>query len=170
METLLHGIKACSTLRSCSPIEGSTYKPRRRRGITRNTKKTGVATSRLQRNTAQFLHGSITRMKIDVIVQICELPFKTGGIRQYAYFILIKMRHTTYNFQHNLTPRRFTDTPMYYRCLFQSYNTYRRKGCLHLVNSGKLRQQPLRHLKVCQCPLVLCSIIRLISPIMRKEK
>ena len=85
-------IKACSTLRSCSPIEGSTYKPRRRRGITRNTEKTRVATSRLQCNTTQFLHGSVTRMKIGVVVQISELPFKTGGIRQYAYFILIKMR------------------------------------------------------------------------------
>ena len=56
--------------------------------------------------------GNSSRKKVYVIVQIGELPFESGGIGQYSYGVIVKMRNAVYNFQYRLFAGGISYTPV----------------------------------------------------------
>ena len=98
---------------------------------------------------------SVTGIKVHIVVQIGELPLETGGIGEYADFVLVEMRHPADDFQHHLPSGRLSDTPMHDRRGLQSDDPNRSDGRFHLVDGRELRQYPGHELQIGQRAVAL---------------
>lgn len=170
VKTLLHGFESGSTLRSRRPIKSRSHEARRRRGVARKTEKSGIAADRTQRDAAQPPGRSVTGIKVHIVVQIGELPLETGGIGEYADFVLVEMRHPADDFQHHLPSGRLSDTPMHDRRGLQSDDPNRSDGRFHLVDGRELRQYPGHELQIGQRAVALRRIVLFIASVLRKEE
>lgn len=56
--------------------------------------------------------GNVSGGEVDVVVQVGEVPFESGGVGQYAYGVFVEVGNTVYDFEDNLASGGFAYAPV----------------------------------------------------------
>ena len=80
------------------------------------------------------------------------------------------MRHSAYDFQHDLPSGRLSDAPVYDRRLFQRDDAHASDGGFDLIDGRKLCQHPCHELQIGERAVVLRRFVGFIPSVLRKEE